>query len=228
MVDRRSLVMGGGAAALAAVAGKISPAAAAPIAKPATTSEHVQRVVASLDVRRGLVDLDVVAARLARSVADYEAAEPRDPRAADLYAWIQHRVTGLTGVTDPFESVVDELEQTRTLMAFGFAVHTQHQDLPQPVISPSMPVPRVMARLETDFFPALLGQIAAESRSQPAFSEVLRASAAELDRVMTALAQESAASGAAVMAAAKPNRWRTIATVMILTFVCFAQGSYSC
>lgn len=182
-MDRRTLVLGGGVAALALAAGPIGPATAATDA----TADHVRRVVGLLDVGRGLGDLDAARARVAQCLADLHASAPRDPRADDLYAWLQRRVTDLTGRTDPFENVAGTQEPTRTMIAFAFAAQTQLPAGQRPVLTAGMRTPATLRRLEPDFFPELAAQLEQMSARSPAFAALLAAGAAALDRLVADL-----------------------------------------
>lgn len=180
-MDRRSLMVG--AAALAAVAGtRISGAQASTLGTETTsTVAHARQVLEQLDVGLGLVDPEGAKLQLLDIFAAYEASPPREPVADDLEAWTRQRHTDLTGL-DSLETVLDN-PPTRSLLAFGFVLHSQRQDRQLPVISRGEPVPDGLARLESDFFPELSRQIAIRSRSTQAFADLLDAGAAELDEV---------------------------------------------
>jgi hypothetical protein len=194
MVNRRSLVVGGGAAALVAATAGLSPAAAARVSRM-STAEHARRVLGSLNVDRGLVDLAGAQGRLKEGVASYLESAPRDPNANDVYAWTQQRVRDLTGRPDVFGGPLFEHPQTRALLAFAFALYTQHQDVRLPVIVRSMPVPVVLAKLEPDFFPELLRQLEAEGRGRPGLDRLLQAGSAELDRIVGEIAGDLTGGG---------------------------------
>jgi hypothetical protein len=183
MMDRRSLVVAGGVAAIAAVAGgTILPTAASALgAEPTSTADHARRVLELVNVDLGLVNPIGVRGKLVESLATYRASAPRDPNANDLHAWVRQRIADLTG-TDSFKAAVTELPQTRTLLAFGFLSFTQHQDRRIPRITRSMPVPTVLAKLELDFFPELLSQINAKIGKSAPFANDLAASSSELDQ----------------------------------------------
>lgn len=180
-MDRRSLVVG--AAALAAVAGtRISAAQASTIdTETLSTIAHARQVLERLNPDLGLVNPEGAKLQLLESFAAYDASAPRDPAANDLEAWTRQRFTNLTG-TDSLETALDNL-QSRSLLAFGFALHTQLQNGTLPAIARSEPVPAGLERLEPDFFPELLRQIGIRARSTPAFADLLQAGAAELDQV---------------------------------------------
>ncbi len=180
-MDRRTLVVGGGVAALAAVATGTAAAAASP-ARRLTTSEHARRVLGTVNVDLGLADIEGARRRLAEGIAAYQASAPRDPNARDLYAWAERRVADLTGRRDAFGDVMLQIPQTRALLAFALLFTTQHLGRKPLPISQSMPVPTVLARLETDFLPELAGLIEAEGKSRREFAELIDAAAAELDR----------------------------------------------
>src|SRR5687767_9394183 len=121
-MNRRSLVVGGGAAALAAglagVGNVRTPAAAAAGigAEPTSTAEHARRFLASFNVDLGLVNPDTAQGNLKESVAAYQASAPRDPNAEDLHAWAKDRLADLTG-TGTFETVLRN-PQSQSVLAF--------------------------------------------------------------------------------------------------------------
>jgi hypothetical protein len=180
-MDRRSLVVG--AAALAAVAGTRISAAQASTIGAATTSTvaHARQVLEQVDLDLGLVNPEGAQLQLMDSFDAYDASAPREPAANDLEGWTRQRFADLTG-TGSLETALGN-PQTRTLLAFGFVVHTQHQDRQLPEVARSVPVPAGLARLEPDFFPELVRQIGIRTRSTPAFADLLQASAAKLDDV---------------------------------------------
>ena len=180
-MDRRSLVVG--AAALAAVAGTRISAAQASTIDTATTSTvaHARQVLELLNLDLGLVNPEGAKLRVLDSFAAYDVSAPRDPAANDLEAWARQRFADLTG-TGSLETALDNL-LSRDLLAFGFVLHTQHQDAPLPAFTRSELVPAGLTRLEPDFFPELSRQIGIRIRSTPAFADLLQAGAAELDQV---------------------------------------------
>jgi hypothetical protein len=230
MVDRRSLVVGGGAAALATLVAGISPAAASAVGRSVGTAERVRRVLDTLEVDRGLADIDGVKRQLAESLLVYEKSVPRDPKADDLHAWVQQRVTDLTGRTEEYVEVAFETPQTLALLGFAFAVHTQRKDLEPVQVTQSMPVPALMSKLEADFFSEMVSQMDAKSRNEPRFGELVEKGSTEMLRVITEVAQASPDSAVAAIAAAakKYTKWQMVGIVMLTTFLILAQGSYSC
>ena len=194
-MDRRSLVVGGGAAALAAgLAGvgnvRTQAAAAAGIgAEPTSTADHARRFLASFSIDLGLVNPEAAQSNLKESIAAYQASAPRDPNAEDLHAWAKQRLADLTG-TGSFETVL-RIPQSQTLLAFGFLVYTQHQEVRLPAITQRMSVPTTLAILEPDFFPELLNQIEIKSACLPAFVNQLQAGASALDRLVTEVSKGS-------------------------------------
>jgi hypothetical protein len=198
-------MMGGAAALAVAATGGISPAAASVAGDgPTSTADHARRVLEFVDVDLGLVDPDGAQRRMQESLATYEASDPRDREADDLYAWIRQRIADLVGAGSS-EAAVTEIPQTRALLAFAFLVYTQHQDVRPPTITRSMPVPTVLARLEPDFFPELLSQIDAKGKRSPAFAGALQAGAAGLDRLVATVSNGPAISTGSAAAAASTN-----------------------
>jgi hypothetical protein len=106
----------------------------------------------------------------------------------------------LTG-TDSSGAALLKAPQTRALLSFGFLAYSQYQDLRPPKIARSMPVPPVLATLEPDFFPELLGQIEVKTKGSPAFANQLKASSSELDRFVATLSGGAMLSGGATVAA---------------------------
>jgi hypothetical protein len=221
-MDRRSLIVGGGAAAVAAgLAGvgnvRTQPAAAAGIgAEPTSTADHARRFVESFDVNLGLVNPDAAQGNLKESITVYQASAPRDPNAEDLHAWSKRRLADLSG-TDTFETVL-HVPQSQTLLAFGFLLYTQHQEVPLPTVTQRMSVPFTLARLEPDFFPEALNQIEIKSSGSQAFANQLQAGAGELDQLV---AEASKGPGVAAM----QDRGLEGVTLTILIFC--AVGIYA-
>jgi hypothetical protein len=221
-MDRRSLVVGGGAAALAAGLASVGnvrtqAAAAAGIgAEPASTADHARRFLASFNVELGLVNPDAAQGNLKESIAAYQASAPRDPDAEDLHAWAKHRLADLTG-TGTFETVL-RIPQSQTVLSFGFLLYTQHQEVRLPMITQRMSVPATLANLEPDFFPELLNQIEIKRASSRDFASQLQAGAGELDRLVAAVSKGPAAS-------ARQDRGLEGATLAILIFC--AVGIYA-
>jgi hypothetical protein len=190
-MDRRKLLKGTGAAALAttlaAAAGSRTPDAMAATtdAGPTTTVDHARRVLGLVDVDLGLVDPTGIDSQIEQRFAAYQASAPRDPKANDLYAWTQRRMVDLCGTAD-FAAVPD-IPQARTLLAFSFLAYSQHPTVVLPQITRSMTVPSVLATLEPDFLPVLLDQVTTSSKGSPAFTSALQASSAEVDRLMAAM-----------------------------------------
>lgn len=222
-VGRRSLVVGGGAAALAALTGAVAPARA--FGGASTASEHARQVVEWIDVDRGLPDLDVVKNRLVQGLAELDASPPRDPRANDLHAWMQQRVTDLTGKTEAYPVVAYHDPLARALLAFFFAVHSQHMNPVPPTITESMPVHPVLARLESDFFPALVAEVDAEGRRSAAFAELMNTSDTEMERIITEIADTPTAGGGAAPAAIKD--WKRAMRIVQVAIVVIGALEYA-
>ena len=185
-MDRRTLIVGGGAAALAAAAaGTILPAQASATDAGAATAEHARRVLNLVDADLGLIYPGGTTRRLAESLGTYASSPPRDPNANDLTAWVQQRIANLTG-TNSIMAAVKDIPQTQTLLSFGFLSYTQHQDSPQREIVRSMPVPAVLANLETDFLPELLRQVEAKAKASVPFANALQTSSDHLTSFITA------------------------------------------
>lgn len=220
-MDRRSLVVGGGAAAIATALGAVangrnSPASASTIgAGPTSTADHAQGFLENLDVELGLVDADAAQRMMTDSFGVYLASDPRDPKANDLHAWAQQRIADLTG-TDDIEAAVTKIPQTRKLLATSFLIYTQQKDLQLPKITRSMSVPARLVKLEPDFFPELLRQIDAKSESSRGFADLLQAGSAELDRFLATVSDDFATSATAT------NRGLEGATLVALVFIAVA------
>jgi hypothetical protein len=199
-MDRRKLIVGGGAAAvaatLAAVAGRGIPAGASTTdTAPTSTADHARRVLDLVDVELGLVNPNGLRGQCAQSLAASQASFAQredDPVVTNnLDAWLRQRMVDLCG-TDSYDVAVP---QTRTLLAFSFLAYSQNQDIPPPQVDPDMPVPTVLQALEPDFLPILLDQINAKSGTSPAFANALQASSAELDQIVAANGQDSPGDG---------------------------------
>jgi hypothetical protein len=179
-MERRKLIIGGGAAAVATTLGALAGAS------PARASEiaHARQTLSGVDVDLGLVNLEGARSRLKESFAAYDVSAPRDPMATDLHAWVDRRIADLTGIKDSFASA-NELAMTRTLLAFGFVAYTHYQHITLPTIARSMPVPTVLSKLEPDFFSELHRQIDTSIRNSRTFASQLQTSSTELDRLLT-------------------------------------------
>lgn len=168
-MNRRSLIVAGGAAALAATTtGPALPAAASTTGAGTATAAHARRVLGLVNADLGLANPIGLNRLLEASLADYVASAPRDPAAADLNAWLRRRLVSLAG-TDSFLDAATKIPQTRELLAFGLLSYSQRQDGRQPKIARGMPVPAVLANLEPDFLPELLRQVEAKTRTSPPF-----------------------------------------------------------
>jgi hypothetical protein len=219
-MDRRKLIVGGSAAAvaaaLAAMAGKGIPLAAASTIDvgPRSTADHARRVLGLVDVDRGLVNPAGLQSQFEQGCAAYLASPaPRDTEptgANDMEAWTAQRMVDLCG-TDAFEAAT-EIPQTRTLLAFGLLACSQRQEGEPPAIARGMPVPAVLEALEADFFPVLLDQIDAKSNGSPSFANALQASAGELDRLVATLTEIEPAS----MQARSLSRTQIAALIIIV------------
>jgi hypothetical protein len=199
-MDRRKLIVGGGAAALGAmlvsVSGRGTPAAAS--AAPVSTAAHAQSVLDLVDVDLGLVNPAGLRSQFQESYATCQAtfAKPDVEISVldDLDAWIRERTFDLCG-TDSYEVAVTEAPAARTLVAFSFLAYSQNQDVAIPQIESGMPVPAMLKNLEPDFLPVLVGQINDKSNASPAFAGALQASLDEVDQ-MIAQNQQDPGDGA--------------------------------
>jgi hypothetical protein len=191
-MDRRKLLVGGGAAALATalvtVTGRGTPAAAS----PTSTADHARLVLNQVDVDLGLVPTPGFPTLYGQNYAAYQASfaqGDQDPVVTnDLDGWVRGRMLDLCG-TDSYAAAVTEVPQTRTLLAFSFLAYSQDQGTALPAADPTMPVPTVLQTLEPDFLPVLVGQIDDKRGASPAFADALRAGSAELDRIVAATLQ---------------------------------------
>jgi hypothetical protein len=163
----------------------------------------------------GLINSEGVQAKLDESFATYLAAAPRDPKADDLHAWAETRLTDLTGA-EMFKNALD-IPETKTLMSFGFMVYSQHQDV-RLEVSRSMPVPTALSKLEPDFFPELLHQIEVNCLTSRAFGDQLVAAGAEVERFV---ARASSTGTASMMR--DESRALYAVTVVIIVFAGIAS-----
>jgi hypothetical protein len=192
-MDRRKLLVGGGAAALAAglVAVTGRAATASTTAAP-STADHARLVLDQVNVDLGLVPTPGFQGQFAQNYTALQgsfATGDQDPVVTnDLDVWVRQRMLDLCG-TDSYAAAVTEVPQTRTLLAFSFLAYSQDQGTALPQADPTMPVPTMLQTLEPDFLPVLLGQINDKSASSPAFADALQASSAELDRIVAANVQ---------------------------------------
>lgn len=216
-MDRRKLIVGGGAAAvaatLAAVAGRGNPAGAATGTAPTSTAQHARRVLELVDVDLGLVDPTGLHSRYAQILgASLAAFAPRDDDTvvtSDLDVWLRQRMADLCG-TDSYEDAIS-IPPTRTLLAFSFLAYSQHQDIPAPQVEPGLPVPSVLQALEPDFFPVLLGQIGDKRTTSPAFADALQATSALFDQIVAENAPTSPGDGG-------PESMLAVGAVLFITF----------
>jgi hypothetical protein len=197
-MDRRKLIVGGGAAALAttlaSVAGRGTPASATEV----STADHARSVLDQVDVSRGLVDPEGLRSQFQQSYATCQASfaqpDPDSPPANDLDAWIRQRTFSLCG-TDSYVAAVTEAPEARTLVAFSFLAYSQNQNISMPQIEPGMPVPAMLQNLEPDFLPVLVGQINDKSNASPEFASALQASLAEVDSIIEESQQDPGDGG---------------------------------
>jgi hypothetical protein len=214
-MDRRSFVVGGGAAVAAtlgaAAVGQL-PAAAAAVradAAPMSTGAHARLVLGLVDSDQGLVDPGGMQSRFAQNAAAYQSSmatqDPDGPSTATgLDAWAQQRMVNLCG-TDNYVSAVTEVSQTRTLLAFGLLTCSQAQDVPMPQVTPGMPVPAGLDTLEPDFFPVLLNQIADKTNSSPSFANAMRTSMGAMDQMVAQNTQDPSGDGSGIEIGAMNN-----------------------
>ena len=177
-MDRRKLIVGGGAAAVAgtltAVTGAMMPARAA------STTDHAQRVLDQVNIDLGLVNPEGIQRQFDWSCADALAAPPRDPYADDLDTWVRRRMAEVCRA-ETFTVAVTEDPQARSLLAFSYLAYSQDQDKPLPVLDPGMRVPAVLRILEPDFLPVLLGLITERSSASREFAYALQTTSDRLD-----------------------------------------------
>jgi hypothetical protein len=180
-MDRRKLIIGGGAAAVAttlsAVAGTRMPARAATL----STEEHARLVLDEVNVDLGLVNPEGIRRQLEQWYRALLASPPPEPSPDDLQTWIRRRMVELCG-TDSYADAATKIPETRTLLAFNYLAYSQNQDEPLPEIDFGASVPPVFEKLEPDFLPVLLQLINEKSRSSREFATALEATLAELDR----------------------------------------------
>jgi hypothetical protein len=199
-MDRRKLIVGGGAAAvatvLAAVAGDGTPAAASTV--EVSTADHARSVLEQVDVDVGLVNPAGLRSHFQQTYSTCQATfaqpDPDSPPTNDLDAWIRQRTFDLCG-TDSYVVAVTEAPQARTLVAFSFLAYSQNQDISVPQIESNMPVPAMLRNLEPDFLPVLVGQINDKTNTSPEFAGALLASLAEVDQMIAENQQDSGDGG---------------------------------
>jgi hypothetical protein len=189
-MDRRKLIVGGGAAAVATTLSAALPAQAASNLWPASTADHVRRVLDEVNIDRGLVDPDGLRRQLERGYAELVEAPPRDPYANDLETWVRQRIVEVCR-TDIFAPAVTEIPQSRALLAFSYLAYSQNQDTLLPRLDPGMRVPAVLQRLEPDFLPVLVDQVTERAGQSRAFAYALQATSDELDRFLAEKVRES-------------------------------------
>jgi hypothetical protein len=205
MMDRRRLIVGGSAAAVATTLGAVAgPSLAARAASiwgtgPTSTLEHAQRVLDQVNIDLGLVNPDGLRRQYERSYADALASSPRDPKEYHLEAWVDNRLWELCR-TDSYAAALTEIPQSRSLLAFSFLVYSQNQDMTLPRLDLGMRVPAVLDTLETDFFPVLSDLITQKSNESREFAYVLQTTAAELDRMVAEKLKESLGEKGSVQA----------------------------
>jgi hypothetical protein len=189
-MDRRRLLVSGGAAAVAAtivaVVGRGTPALGD--GAPVSTADHARLVLDQVNLDLGLVNPTGLQGQFEQSFAAsqtfFAQRDPDQPITNDLDGWLRQRMLDLCG-TDSYAVAVTEVPETRTLLAFSFLACSQNQDGSLPTqIDPGMPVPSVAQNLEPDFFPVLLGQINDKSNASPDFADALQASSAALDQII--------------------------------------------
>jgi hypothetical protein len=188
-MDRRKLIVGGGAAALAttlaSIAGTGTPAAASTV--EVSTADHARSVLDQVNVDLGLVNPAGLRSQFQQSYTTCQATfaqpDPDSPPTNDLDAWIRQRTLNLCG-TDSYVVAVTETPEARALVAFSFLAYSQNQDISVPQIESGMPVPAMLQNLEPDFLPVLVGQINDKSSTSPEFAGALQASLAEVDRMI--------------------------------------------
>jgi hypothetical protein len=217
-MDRRKLILGSGAAAVAttlgAVTGATAPAQAAPARtrfRITSTADHARLVLEEVKVDLGLVNPDGVARRydecyVALTKYPFPAREP-DP--AGLEAWIRRRMMDLAG-TDSYAEAGTKIPETRTLLAFSLLAYSQNQDKGLPEVDPGMPVPPVFEKLEPDFLPVLLRLVKEKRESSREFAAALDATSALLDRIVAEKLRDlpgdkDGKSGGGIVAQANPT-----------------------
>lgn len=185
MVDRRKLIIGGGAvAATAALAVVTGRAASAAEPRPLSTAAHARLVLESVDAERGLVT-PVGFQEAFESACPPYPPEPVNPKADTLDAWARRRLVDLCG-TDSFVDAWASSPQPRTLVGFFVVAFSQRQrpDRPLSPVTGDTPLTDTLRDLEPDFLPVLHAQIAAKVERSPAFAEAVGAGGREFDRVV--------------------------------------------
>ena len=186
-MDRRKLLVGGGAAALATALASVAGKGTAAGASTISTEDHARAVLDQVDADLGLVNPAGLRSRLQQSCATCQAtfAQPDSdsPPTNDLDGWIRQRKYDLCG-TDSYVAAVTEAPQARTLVAFSLLAYSQNQDVSVPQIEQSMPVPAMLQNLEPDFLPVLVSQINERGNASPAFAGALQDSLAQVDQMI--------------------------------------------
>jgi hypothetical protein len=187
-MDRRKVIVGGGATALAtalAAAGLRSAQASTTAAGPISTTDHARQVLTMANADLGVVNPVGLQSQFQHACAAYAASPAPAPGApATMETWTQQRMANLCG-TESFVAAATEVPETRTLLSFALLASSQHQKAALPQVNQGMSVPAVLKTLEPDFFPVLLNQTSAKSSGSPAFINALQAGSAQLDQIVT-------------------------------------------
>jgi hypothetical protein len=194
-MDRRKLIVGGGAAAVATTLSAVTGLPAQAAFTPASTADHVRRVLAEVNIDRGLVNPDGLRRMLERGYAEVVAAPPWDPSANNLAAWVRQRLVEVCR-TETFAPAVTEIAESRALLAFSYLAYSQNQEIALPRLDPGIRVPAVLQRLEPDFFPVLVDQVTAKAGQSREFAYALQATSDELDRFLAEKVRESSSDEA--------------------------------
>lgn len=160
--------------------------------------EHVRRVLSTVDPSAELIETG-------RRFMEHSGGLD-DSLRGDLPAWCLERIKGLTGAAS-FKHAARHRD-LRSLLAFGYLGVSLHPEWRSAKVRPLMPVPRVLAALEPDFFQVLLENVRANAKESALFRARIRAAEREVAEAVARLAK-MAQSGTAGL----PPRRRAARTV---------------
>ena len=182
--------------------------------KTESTLDHVQRAIESIDPA-------------AKLVAFYHQF-PKDPPPRgkvppnSLRVWCLSRIKDLCGATSFSDAAQNA--SFNTVLAYAYLAFSKDSPKAPPRINQYARVPAGIAKLEPDFFPALLKELEAESKESPAFALKMKSAHEELAQVIARLARSSSDPvPASLHPAVDDNGGAGVggAIVAIVTFVLF-------
>jgi hypothetical protein len=180
--------------------------------KSETTLEHVQRAIGSVDPT-------------AKLIAFYNQFPKEPPTgkvpANSLRQWCLSRIKDLCGATSFSEAAKNA--SFNTVLAYAYLAFSTHSPQALPRINQYARVPAAIAKLEPDFFPALLKGLEEESKASPAFALKMKTAHQELAQVIDRLEKTSSKPAPASVRPAVDDGGGGVggAIVAIVTFVLF-------